>query len=102
MWKRFGLAWLTFWFGVVIAIIAWAAFSFTAGLLGLAASIALTVIMIVAGLFVGSRKTVQPGHRQEADRQQLSDDRTGISGSRVVEGDIPRGNTPPLRGGHIH
>ncbi|HEU4913903.1 MAG TPA: hypothetical protein VFT16_00650 [Candidatus Saccharimonadales bacterium] len=52
MLKRGFAAWAAFWIGVVLALIAWAAFSFKAGLLVFAVGLLATIILV--GLAVRS------------------------------------------------
>lgn len=107
MWKRFGLAWLTFWVGVVLAIVAWAVFTFKIGLLVLAAAILLTIVLIVNGVRTGARKAVKFGQDLQEEGRRLRDEQppaghTDAGRNIVTDDDAANGWTSGLHDRNIH
>ncbi len=106
MWKRFGLSWLAFWLGVVLAIIAWATISFKVGLLVFAVGFLLTIVLIVAGVVKGARKVVQFGHELEEEGRHHNAENSPAHpapGRNIVtEQDAANGYTSDLRDRNIH
>jgi uncharacterized protein YacL len=68
------MAWLAFWLGVVLALVAWAVFSLKIGLLVFAVGLVLTIVLIVAGVRTGARKAAKFGRDLQEEGRRYRDE----------------------------